>query len=58
MQKHSDTQDLESRYYRAIGSAESLMPKAADPGQQHRHWSSCGLRDTGMKQVWNAVMRG
>ncbi|WP_372922154.1 hypothetical protein [Roseovarius sp.] len=46
-------QGTETRYYQAIGLAEALMLKAADLGQQHRQWSSCGLRDTRKKRVRN-----
>ncbi|MDZ7791905.1 MAG: hypothetical protein U5L08_15690 [Xanthomonadales bacterium] len=56
-EKIQDTHHL-YRYYGVIGSAEALMLKAADLGQQHRQWSSCGLRDTRKKQVRSAVMRG
>ena len=48
----------EGRFSRAIGSAGALMLKAANLGQQHRQWSSCGLHDTRKKQVRGAVMRG
>ena len=48
----------DSRYCRAIGSAEALILKAADHGQHHRQWSSRDLRGMRKKRLRNAVMPG